>query len=573
MGKLRQRFTKQEKSWIMYDWANSVYATNIMAAIFPILYAELASDTGNVWFGYAVSVASLIVAVLAPILGAVGDIKGYKKRMLTAFMLIGVVFTAVMAFAGASWQWMLVGYILSRIGFSGSCIFYDSFLTDVTTEERMDKVSGWGYAAGYIGGSTIPFIISIVVLMLCKYNSFSQKFSILIVSVWWLVFSIPLLINVKQVHYIEAKTSSVAKTAFRNFKMTLKDVFTNKGLLLFMLAYFFYIDGVDTIISMATNFGSTLGLDRTGMILALVVTQVVAVPCSILFSHLSKRFGAVRMIATAICIYFCITIVGFTMGMMVEPSQQRFVEAFDAEIEKVELQFENEEDQRIWEEDIVANLRENGKKLVTQPLTVREDGSLTEREYAYFYLGEDDEGLFNTVLIRLECDSNSVTERRNAYAFSSRELSEQVYTAIEGIRTDEEFKAEILSEEYTESSLAAAEIAQGLFWALAFMVGTVQGGIQALSRSYYARLIPVERSNEFFGFFDIFGRFAAVVGPALYATCYGLTGRASYGILSLILLFFMGGLVLLLGRKRIAETENKVREQRRLKAAETEQQG
>ncbi|MDO4565272.1 MAG: MFS transporter [Clostridia bacterium] len=571
MGKIRERFTKQEKSWIMYDWANSVYATNIMAAIFPILYASVASDTGNIWFGYAVSIASLIVAVLAPVLGALGDIRGYKKKFLTAFMLIGVVFTAVMAIAGASWEWMLVGYVLSRVGFSGANVFYDSFLTDVTTEKRMDKVSAWGYAAGYIGGSTIPFIISIAVLLLCDYNAFSQKFSILIVSVWWLVFSIPLIKNVKQVHYIEARAASVAKTAWSNFTTTLKGVFTNKGLLIFMLAYFFYIDGVGTIISMATNFGSTLGLNSTGMILALVVTQVVAVPCSILFSKLSSRFGAVKMITVAIAIYFCITIVGFSMGRMVEPVQQSFVNELEAKLEAVEPEFSDAEDQRIWDEQIAESLVENGKELVASPLVVAEGETASQRELAFFYSGSEDTGLFNELMIRLEFDCHEVAEGRNAYEFSQAAVSQSVYEALESVRSDESFVSFVLDESYAEECVNSASTAQLLFWILAFMVGTVQGGIQALSRSYYARLIPPERSNEYFGFFDIFGKFAAVVGPALYATCYGLTGRASYGILSLILLFFLGGLFLMLGRKRIAATEEQMRLSRAEKNIEGEQ--
>lgn len=565
-------FTKQEKSWIMYDWANSVYATNIMAAIFPILYVSMATDAGNVWFGYGVSLASLVVAVLAPILGALGDIRGNKKRFLTFFMVLGVVFTAVIAFA-PSWEWMLVGYVLSRIGFSGSCVFYDSFLTDVTTEERMDKVSAWGYAAGYIGGSTIPFIISIAVLMFCDYNAFSQKFSILIVSVWWLLFSIPLLKNVKQVHYIEAKTKSIAKTAWKNFSATLRGIFTNKGLLIFMLAYFFYIDGVDTIISMATNFGSTLGLDSTGMILALVVTQIVAVPCSILFSRLANRFSAVKMITTAICIYFCITIVGFSMGQIVEPAQQKFADMFDARVAQIDISFQNEKDKEIFD-GIVKSMREEGKSSISANLEIEENNTESNRQRAYFSIVKEEEpqgsnvSMFEKVLDRLEFEGHPIDEKYTAYAFSSAQVSQQVYNALEDMRTDETFVSSVMSEKYTNECMSKANTAQILFWVLAFMVGTVQGGIQALSRSYYAKLIPPERSNEYFGFFDIFGKFAAVVGPALYALCYGLTGKASFGILSLIVLFFAGGMMLIVGRKKLKATEQSVRQRKLAAGAE-----
>ena len=151
-----KRFTKAEKSWIMYDWANSIYATNIMAAIFPIYFAMQANETGNKLYGFAVSAAALVVAVLAPILGAIGDFSGMKKKLFAGFLVLGLVFTAV----------MLVGFILSRIGFSGSCLFYDSFLTDVTTPERMDRVSSWGYAMGYIVCCTDPAITYIATLPL-----------------------------------------------------------------------------------------------------------------------------------------------------------------------------------------------------------------------------------------------------------------------------------------------------------------------------------------------------------------------------------------------------------------------
>ncbi len=424
-----KRFTKAEKSWIMYDWANSIYATNIMAAIFPIYFAMQANETGNKLYGFAVSAAALVVAVLAPILGAIGDFSGMKKKLFAGFLVLGLVFTAVMA-AFEDWRLMLVGFILSRIGFSGSCLFYDSFLTDVTTPERMDRVSSWGYAMGYIGGSTIPFIISIAVMLLLNQSVLSYKIAILIVVVWWAVFSIPFLKNVKQQYSVEDAPQALAKEAFRNAWKTFKDILKDKKILFFIIAYFFYIDGVDTIISMATNYGETLGLGAIGMILALLVTQIVAVPFSILFGNLAKKVGAMRMIAIAVCVYFVITILGFFMGF---------------NIEQAELS------------------------------------------------GGDIE--------------------------------------------------------------AALRLSSTLFWILATLVGTVQGGIQALSRSYFGQLIPPERSNEYYGFLDIFGKFSCVIGPALYAATYAATGRASLGILSIRVLFFGGMVALFAGRKYMKAEE------------------
>lgn len=424
-----KRFTKAEKSWIMYDWANSIYATNIMAAIFPIYFAMQANETGNKLYGFAVSAAALVVAVLAPILGAIGDFSGMKKKLFAGFLVLGLVFTAVMA-AFEDWRLMLVGFILSRIGFSGSCLFYDSFLTDVTTPERMDRVSSWGYAMGYIGGSTIPFIISIAVMLLLNQSVLSYKIAIMIVVVWWAVFSIPFLKNVKQQYSVEDAPQALAKEAFRNAWKTFKDILKDKKILFFIIAYFFYIDGVDTIISMATNYGETLGLGAIGMILALLVTQIVAVPFSILFGNLAKKVGAMKMIAIAVCVYFVITILGFFMGF---------------NIEQAELS------------------------------------------------GGDIE--------------------------------------------------------------AALRLSSTLFWILATLVGTVQGGIQALSRSYFGQLIPPERSNEYYGFLDIFGKFSCVIGPALYAATYAATGRASLGILSIIVLFFGGMVALFAGRKYMKAEE------------------
>ena len=424
-----KRFTKAEKSWIMYDWANSIYATNIMAAIFPIYFAMQANETGNKLYGFAVSAAALVVAVLAPILGAIGDFSGMKKKLFAGFLVLGLVFTAVMA-AFEDWRLMLVGFILSRIGFSGSCLFYDSFLTDVTTPERMDRVSSWGYAMGYIGGSTIPFIISIAVMLLMNQSVLSYKIAIMIVVVWWAVFSIPFLKNVKQQYSVEDAPQALAKEAFRNAWKTFKDILKDKKILFFIIAYFFYIDGVDTIISMATNYGETLGLGAIGMILALLVTQIVAVPFSILFGNLAKKVGAMKMIAIAVCVYFVITILGFFMGFNIEQAE------------------------------------------------------------------------------------------------------------LSGGDID-----------------AALRLSSTLFWILATLVGTVQGGIQALSRSYFGQLIPPERSNEYYGFLDIFGKFSCVIGPALYAATYAATGRASLGILSIIVLFFGGMVALFAGRKYMKAEE------------------
>ncbi|NLT11159.1 MAG: MFS transporter [Clostridiaceae bacterium] len=421
----------QEVSWMFYDWANSVYATNIMAAIFPIYFAAVAKNAGQsgdqLW-GYGTSLATLIVAVLAPLLGAVADFRGMKKKLLAVFIFLGASFTLLMAVTD-NWKLMLVGYVVSYIGFTGANLFYDSFLTDVTTKERMDAVSSGGFALGYIGGSTIAFIISIIFMMFFGMdNPIGVKIAVVITALWWAGFSIPILLNVKQKHYVLVDKKGYIKSAFSNIAHTFRSLIKNRALLIFILAYFFYIDGVNTVIHMATVYGSTIGLNTTLMIVALLVTQIVAVPCTLLFSLFAKKVGSLRMIFAAVIMYVFICVVGFYMGYSIE----------------------------------------------------------------------------------------SVPESSADYA-------------------------------------SALHRSQVLFFTMAFLVGTVQGGIQALSRSYFGKMIPPERSNEYYGFFDIFGKFAAVLGPFLYAFVSSKTGSSASGIAGVSILFMVALGILYFGRKCLKE--------------------
>ena len=422
-GKESTRLTKLEKSWVLYDWANSVYATIMMAAVFPVFFAGVVpNNQGDYWWSIGTSIAMVILALTAPIVGAFADYKGNKRKLFILFLGLGLVFTLYSAITD-KWQGMLVGYVLSHIGFSGSCLVYDSFLPDVTTFERMDKVSSYGYALGYIGGSTIPFIISIALIQFGKNfgidGTLAVKISLVIAVLWWGLFSIPFLKNVKQTHWVEKPKNGVFKATFKSIGHTAMKIFKNKAIFFFMLAYFFYIDGVGTVIKMSTAYGSTLGINATGMILALLVTQLVAMPCSIWFSKLSKKYGSLKMLRAAVSVYLLICVTGFIMGFGLEEK----------------------------------------------------------------WFGVD------TALV--------------------------------------------------------------LFWVLAFMVGTVQGGIQAISRSHFGKLVPPENAGEFFGFFDIFGKFASVLGPALYAMIKGTTGRSDYAILSIIVLFLAALIIMALKGKEM----------------------
>lgn len=419
--------TKEEKSWIMYDWANSVYATIMMAVVFPIFFtglvnSQLGQGMGDFWWGIGTSVSMFLIAVMAPFVGAFADYKGYKRKLFVAFLCLGLVFTFLCA-VKEWWPLMLISYGISHIGFNGSVLVSDSFLPDITTKERMDTVSGYGFALGYIGGSTIPFLISIGLIQFGQNfgvnSSMAVKLSIMLCVLWWGVFSIPFIKNVKQKHYIEKPKSGVLKTTAGAVLQTAKKIVQNKPMFYFIIAYFFYIDGVGTVINMSTSYGTTLGLNSTSMILALLVTQVVAFPCAIIFSRLAKSRGSLPMLTGAVILYLFICVLGFVMGFGLE------------------------------------------------------------------------ENIF---------------------------------------------------------SLATA---QGIFWVVAILVGTVQGGIQAISRSHFGKLVPPQNAGEYFGFFDIFGKFASVVGPMMYSVTKTLTGRSSFSILSIVSLFLVALIVLLAKRKEM----------------------
>lgn len=423
--KILAGYTKEEKSWMMYDWANSAHSV-IVVTILPIFFNSIASNQAMSTWGYATSAAMLIVAVLAPVLGAFGDFKGYRKKLFTGFMLLGVFSCAFLAAtplmdfstqqtAQSVASIILVLYVLSTVGFAGANLYYDSFLSDVTTPERMDKVSTMGYGMGYIGGSTIPLVIFLVMVgALGMDMMISMSIAFGLTAVWWFVFSFPILKNVTQTSYRE-KPAHPVKDSLKQLGSTVKEIYRNKKIFVFLIAYFFYIDGVNTIIHMSTSYGDTLGLGATEMLLALLLVQVLGLPFCLLYIKLSEKFGARFMIGVGICIYCFITCFAFFIS-------------------------------EVWH-----------------------------------------------------------------------------------------------------------------FWLLAILVATSQGGIQALSRSMFGKMIPdKKRAGEFFGFYDIFGKFSAILGPTLV----GITSSfavsiisksstqpievieaqaAPFGILSLLVIFLIGG--------------------------------
>lgn len=407
------KLTPREKRWIMYDVGNSAFVL-LSTAVVPIYANSLLEAAGqdnivSTW-GYAQTVASLVIALLMPILGSIADVQGMKIRFFLGFFLTGVVMCLGMSLP-LGWLAFLIVYVLATIGLNGSLTFYDSMLIDTTSNERMDKVSSHGYAWGYVG-STIPFIVCIAVIfggpsLLGLDTATCTRISFLITAVWWVAFTVPLLRSYRQVHYRTTAdhTAEAVRGTFRELAGTFRRIARDRSLLLFMIAFFFYIDAVNTVISMSTSYGTQLGIDSTQLVIALLVTQFVAFPCAILYGRLAGRFGAKRMIVIAVIAY---------LGIVM---------------------------------------------------------------FAAFFLK----------------------------------------TAVE-------------------------------FWILAILVGMFQGGIQALSRSYYGKIIPKDHANEYYGFYDIFGKTASVLGTFLVATTTAVTGNASAGVLSIAVLL-VAALVLLLVQK------------------------
>ena len=410
MNKLK--LTPAERSWVLYDVGNSAF-TLLIATIIPIYFNFLAEEAGlsNVqylaYWGYAASAATLLVAVLGPAFGTLADTQGYKKPIFLLFLGVGLIGCIALGFA-AHWLWFLLIFVVARVGYSGSLIFYDSMLSDITDADRMDHVSSQGYAWGYIG-SCIPFagclalVLGAGALGLSMVTAMGLSFGI--TALWWLGFTLPLLRQYEQKHFVERQPHAI-RESFARLGRTLASVRQEKKIFLFLLAFFFYIDGVYTIIDMATAYGEALGLDSTGLLLALLLTQVVAFPFAILFGRLARKFSGDQLIPLCILAYFGIAV------------------------------------------------------------------------FAMF------------------------------------------------LRT------------------------QAQFWMLAVLVGMFQGGIQALSRSYFARIIPSSQSGEYFGLLDICGKGASFMGTTVVSVVSQITGNISLGV-GMIALLFLVGLILFRQASRI----------------------
>mgnify|MGYP000561760592 FL=1 len=394
--------TGLERAWILYDVGNSAFVL-LVATLIPIFFNALAEEGGLssvdylAYWGYAASAVTVITAVLSPILGTLADTRGFKKPIFILCLVVGVAGCCAMGLA-KTWLPFLLIFVFAKVGFSGSLVFYDSMLSDVTTPDRMDVVSSRGYAWGYIG-SCVPFVVCLALVLGSGAIGLSQmtalNIALFITAAWWLAMTLPLLKTYRQLHYVEVEKHAI-RQSFARIGHTLRHLHEDKQVFWFLLAFFCYIDGVYTIIDMATAYGTALGLDTTGLLLALLVTQIVAFPSALIFGRLSAKYPSTTLIPVCIAAYAGIALFAFFL------TQQ-------------------------WQ-----------------------------------------------------------------------------------------------------------------FWVLAFVVGMFQGGVQALSRSHFAKIIPPEKSGEYFGLFDICGKGASFLGTMIVSVGSQLTGSANVGVGSLIVLFIVG---------------------------------
>ena len=394
--------TGLERAWILYDVGNSAFVL-LVATLIPIFFNALAEEGGLssvdylAYWGYAASAVTIITAVLSPILGTLADTRGFKKPIFILCLVVGVAGCCAMGLA-KTWLPFLLIFVFAKVGFSGSLVFYDSMLSDVTTPDRMDVVSSRGYAWGYIG-SCVPFVVCLALVLGSGAIGLSQmtalNIALFITAAWWLAMTLPLLKTYRQLHYVEVEKHAI-RQSFARIGHTLRHLHEDKQVFWFLLAFFCYIDGVYTIIDMATAYGTALGLDTTGLLLALLVTQIVAFPSALIFGRLSAKYPSTTLIPVCIAAYAGIALFAFFL------TQQ-------------------------WQ-----------------------------------------------------------------------------------------------------------------FWVLAFVVGMFQGGVQALSRSHFAKIIPPEKSGEYFGLFDICGKGASFLGTMIVSVGSQLTGSAYVGVGSLIVLFIVG---------------------------------
>ena len=414
---LLKGLSKEEKSWILYDWSSQGYVMIVHSVVFSLFFIHsatlaLGEDSGAMaYWSLANTAGTVIVGLLAPILGTLSGYKGKKKLIFTFFAYLGILGTIGLALVPEHlWFVLLLVFLVASIGFSGSNKIYDAFLVDVSPKENMNRVSTLGFGFGYIGGA-LPFMLGIPFIIMAQFGVIdiaivtAYRISFWIAALWWIGFSIPMFRNVKQQIGVDEEPQYIRKSFIR-VGTTAKDIMNHKPVLIFLIAFFLYSDGLGSIIRLAVSYGATIGLPDHVLLLVLLVTQFVAFPCAIIYGKMSERYGAKKVIYFGIFTYCVICMIALSMN------------------------------------------------------PARDIGFLT-----------------------------------------------------------------------------------AMFWTLAMLVGTAQGGVQALSRSYFGRIIPKEKSNEYFGFYNIFGRFASILGTTFFGVVYLATGQPHYGIGVIVILFIASAIV------------------------------
>jgi UMF1 family MFS transporter len=403
-------------AWAFYDWANSAFATTVMAGFFPVFFkqywnAGVMATESTFRLGVASGVASLLVALLAPTLGAIADRSGARVRLMMLFTVLGAAATTGLALVGQGhWLWAVALYLAASLGFWGGIVFNDSLLLHVAQPDEYDLVSGYGYALGYLGGGLL-FAVNVLMTLQPTWFGLADateavRWSFVTVGVWWLVFALPCALWVREQHTVcEVQPDEAVRQGLQELAATLREITRYRPVLWFLAAYFLYIDGVNTIIKMAVDYGLSLGFAASGLVAALLLTQFVAFPAALAFGWLGRKIGARRGIFIGLAVYSAATF------------------------------------------------------------------------YAY-----------------------QIKDARD-------------------------------------------------FYTLAVIIGLVQGGVQSLSRSYFGRLVPEGKSSEFFGFYNMMGKFAAVLGPLLTGITARLTGNSRLSILSILILFVAGGALLVVASR------------------------
>ena len=409
--------SKEEKSWVWYDWANAAYTMTVMATIMSLYFihsADLAGIDGyraTAHWGFANTIATLVAGVLAPILGTLSGFHGKKKILFNFFAFLGILATAGLAFVPEHLWWLLLTiFVFSSIGFSGAIKIYDAFLVDVSEDAQMDRVSTLAFGFGYLGGG-LAFIICIVPVVLIEENIINwslvnaYRLAFMVTAIWWLVFSTPIFKNVKQKYGTDLEPGYI-RQSFVNIFTTIKSMAKDRRIFVFLIAFFLYSDGVSSIIRMAVAFGADIGIDITTLLLVLLAVQFVAFPCAILYGKMAKKWGAKATIYFGIATYIVICMIALLMN--------------------------------------------------------------PERDLEFLTM---------------------------------------------------------------------------LFWILAILVGTAQGGIQALSRSYFGKIIPKNKSNEYFGIYNVIGRFASIIGTTMFGIVALETEQPHLGIAVIAVLFILAAII------------------------------